>query len=216
MNNKLFDKEKKTFYDRSKHIDRIINEETLNNEIRGVISKNGTIEETNTGNYLDRIANYLLESKDLPSGRKVEYGYYRSERDYRSNFTTGRNTVPISSEIIEQLNEISVNTNKHINKEFIKRLFNPQSLSEDDIRRFIINGCNYTQTDLEELRGAISWLWDVIINECTGREKEVIKMFDGDITVREIAEKSETTFQNIYKILKNICKKTKKWLNNPE
>lgn len=216
MDNIIFDTRKKTFEERSKHIEMSISENKLNKEISNLINKNETLDGTKTGNYLERITNYLLESEDILSGRKVEYDYYRSEKDYKSNFATGRNSIPISNEIIEKINEYPQYTNKHIDINFIKRLFNPEKLSEDDIRRFIVKGCNYTRTDSEELRNALSWLWDVIMTECTDREKEIVNMFDGKRTVKEVAEMQGITSQGISYFIKNISKKALKSLTFPE
>ncbi|MFT8556569.1 hypothetical protein [Liquorilactobacillus hordei] len=210
----IFNKNKKTIIERGKHIKNTIDQIEINKNVRKMIDNGNSLEGTPLGEHLDNITNYFLESQDIKSGRRIEETYYRSERDYRNNFAIGRNAVNMTNNELETIESNSKFDSSNIDINYIKRLFNPEKLSEDDIRRFIVSGCNYTRTVSDDIRCAISWLWGEVMSNCTDREKEIVKMFDGKTSAKEVAIKSQTSFQNVYKILKNVCKKSIKWLNN--
>lgn len=44
---------------------------------------------------LERIGTYLLTSKDIESNREGEYTYYLDERDYRSHYAIGKNSMSV-------------------------------------------------------------------------------------------------------------------------
>ncbi|MFT9003229.1 MAG: hypothetical protein ABF991_00810 [Liquorilactobacillus hordei] len=207
----IFNKNKKTIIERGKHIKSTINQIEINKDIRKMIDNGNSLEGTPLGEHLDNITNYFLESQDVKSGRKIENTFYRDERYYSSHYAMGKNAINITNNELETLEGNSKFDNSNLDINYIKRLFNPEKLSEDDIRRFIVSGCNYTRTVSDDIRGGISWLWEEIMSNCTDREREIIKMFDGKRTAKEISGMQSVSDRYIRKILKNVSKKTIKW-----
>lgn len=204
----VFDKNKEFFNERSKHIDYILeNDNNLRKQITKQVCVGERIEDSKLGEYLDNIANYLLESKDVESGRKIKNDYYRSEKDYHSNFAIGKHTVPVDSQTISSFSDSSEHIDYSINGDYLRKLFSPEKLSEDDIRRFIVAGYNYTKVKNKELGGAVKWLNDEIWLVASKGEKEIIKLFDGNRKIKEVAEIKGITSQAISYYLKNISQK---------
>lgn len=204
----VFDKNKELFHERSKHIGHFFeNDDTLKKQINQQVCTGERIEDSKLGEYLDNIANYLLESKDIESGRKIKNDYYRSEKDYHSNFAMGKHTIPVDSQTINAFNDSSERIEHHISGDYLRKLFSPEKLSEDDIRRFIAAGYDHTKVENKKFSEAIRWLQDEIWLVASKGEKEIIKLFDGKHRIKEVAEIKGITSQAISYYLKNISQK---------
>lgn len=208
----VFNKKLTTVDERREHIETLLGDEDGVGAIVKKESKKGNqFENTGTGSYLESVANYLLESKDVDSGRKVENSFYRSEKDYRSNYSMGRSSYPSDSDVLDFFeNASNKSTDIRLEKEYIDRLFDPEKLSEDDIRRFIIKGCNYPSDINKQLKQAADGLYDYLSANCSKGEKEILAYFRKGEDLKEVAKIKGVTNRAVQQSIKNICKKAKK------
>ena len=205
----IFDRKKESFSDRSKHIDYVLEkDDELKQQINERVRTGERIENSKLGDYLDGIANYLLESKDIESGRKIEDDFYRSEKDYHSNFAIGKNTIPVDNQTMSVLGNQSQQIGYSVNRGYLAKLFASEKLSEDDIRRFIVAGYDYSKIQNKEIRDAVRWLQDEVWLVASKGEKEIVKLFNGKRKVRDVAEIKGASPRYVRKTLQNIVKKT--------
>lgn len=206
----IFDKNIKTFKERSENVQRNLEFSLVEDEIRKNLSRGEVTEDTQIGKYLDSVANYLLASDDVPSGRKAKDSHYRNEKDYRNNYSIGRNTIADTEKVVDFSDDLVEREQFIDRKGYIKRLFDPKNLTIDVLRDFIVNWGNYTQVETEELREAIKWL-QMEIRECvTEDEWKLIKKFEKFHTMTEVALNMGISQPAVSKKIKKICQKIQK------
>ena len=94
MNSRVFNKGFKGIDERKKHVERELDVLKLQDRISADVKGEIKGEDSSTGRYLENVANYILESKDIKSNRKIKDTFYLSEKYYRSHTAAGRYTVP--------------------------------------------------------------------------------------------------------------------------
>lgn len=179
----------------------------LNKVVTEKVKNGENIDETGFGKFIDNVANYLLESSDIESGRKIEDTFYRNEKQYRSSYAMGKNTIA-SNELVEyQLNEDTLTDNLSDEKGYIMRLFNVDNLDKTTIKRLIMNIGKKSEIHNETLLSALSWFEDELKLILNDKELEFINLFKNGDSIATIATEIGRTRQTVNKKLNNICEK---------
>lgn len=211
MADEIFDKTKRMLKHRHDHVVRSLEDRAkeLPQYVVGELAV-----DTKRGTYLQNVANYLLESPDITSGRRIKHAFYPSEKYYWTHSKTAESTVL-------GVNLAGVTYEKYQNKSladqraYITRIFNAKNLGEREIRRFITLGMMTSELSdySQEMVEAICWLRSEITLACyRDGDIELLEYFDGVRGVVEIAKEIRVSHQNISKKLKKICKNTEKRL----
>lgn len=214
MSSKVFDKKLRTVEKRNRHIQNTIDNEKIRNEFLGDIKSQCLGQDAKSGHYLETIANYLLESPDIESGRKIRDTFYPSEKYYWSKSSVAKN-LQVSSERLENIPDDS---NKQPNLDTLRNLFKIDNIDQSVIRNVILLGFMNPEIRIkvseidDSLLDALDWLCSEIGQSMTAQDKKLIIMFDGQETVSSIANKLGVSHQNISKKIKKICKNAEKWL----
>lgn len=205
MNSRVFNKGFKGVDERKKHVERELDVLKLQDKISADVKGEIRGEDSPTGKYLENVANYILESKDIKSSRKIKDTFYLSEKYYRSHTAAGRYTVP-DTEWIESIG----GDNYYDRESYCKRLFRLGELTEDDLRSFILNWSNYTQEDLGWLEQSYMDLRDKIESVANEDDLKMLNLFDGKRSISEVATilgvKQPAITKRIKKISKNLRK----------
>ena len=210
LTKQVFNKEIDSIEGRKQHVSNLLSGfDDISEMVALELEKGSNLENTKIGGYLDRVANYLLESKDIDSGRKIEDTFYLSEKDYRSHYAMGRNCYPSSEDVLDYYEKELVNDQgaSNINREYIDRLFNASKLTESDLRRFITSGCNYPNNISNHLKESVDWLYDELYRLASKGEREIMELFHDGKNIKEIAMIKGVTDRSVRKSLKNICRK---------
>lgn len=210
LTKRVFNKEIENIEGRKIYVADILGQiDNIDEMVARELEKGSNLENTKIGGYLDRVANYLLESKDIESGRKINDTFYLSEKDYRSHYSMGRNCYPSSEDVLDfyEKGAAEEQMQNNLNREYVDRLFNFSNLTESDMRRFITSGCNYPDDISEHLRQSIEWLYDELFRIASKGEKEIMALFQEGKNIKEIALIKGVTERSVRKSLKNICRK---------
>lgn len=211
MVNEIFDKSKRTLKNRRSHVE--LNLKNSIGELSNYVAGERATD-TKRGVYLQNVANYLLESPDIASGRRIKHAFYPSEKYYWTHSKTAQSTVlgaDLSSVTYEKYQKETLADQRA----YITRIFNAKHLGEREIRRFITLGM--MTSDLsdysQDMVDAICWLRSEITLACyKDGDVELLEYFDGSRGVVEVARKTRVSHQGISKKLKKICKNTEKRL----
>lgn len=84
-----FDNVLKTYQERKDFVEKT-HKTIIDNDTSIMVA---AMNNTNVAKALENQATYLLNSCDVESGRKQEYAYYRDDKDYKSNYAIGENTI---------------------------------------------------------------------------------------------------------------------------
>ncbi|MCC4466858.1 hypothetical protein [Limosilactobacillus reuteri] len=210
----IFDKSLNRVSDRNQHIYNLVDKEAINRDIAKDVVSERMAQETRTGHFLETVANYILESPNIDSGRKVEESFYPSERYYWSKSSVAKNLL-VST---DKLNNYPAKMDKEVNQGALTELFKFENIGISEIRRVITLGLLTPEVrdriDNPDLRDAISWLCEEILSSMTCQDREFIANFDGKSNISKIAYKLGMSHQNVSKKLKKICKNAEKWLRN--
>lgn len=216
MSSKVFNKKLRTVQERTEHIHNIVDEEQIRDEFFGDIQSGCLAQDSKSGHYLETIANYILESPNVESGRKINDTFYPSEKYYWSKAAIAKN-LQVTSERLENYPE---EDHSDYSSGGLRSLFCLDNLSQEVIRNFILLGlCSQTKrnelcSDDEELLDAINWLGQEIDESLTASDKILVSFFDGTNNVSTVANMIGVSHQNISKKIKKICKNAEKWLRN--
>ena len=82
MNKTLFNTELMTYEERKENINKELSPKFFEEFNRDDIDKGKTMAESYSGWFSDRIAQYLVHSRDIDNPRATEYPFYASDHDY--------------------------------------------------------------------------------------------------------------------------------------
>lgn len=216
MSSKLFDKKLRTVQKRTKHVQEMLDGIQIRKEFSGDVRSGHLAQDSRSGHYLETVANYILESPDVESGRKINDTFYPSEKYYWSKTSLAKN-LQVTSEQLENLPE---HNRIDYSSEALRSLFDIHNLNQDVIRNFIVLGMmkQEKRTDVcaddENLLDALNWLSQEIEESLTSSDKILVAFFDGQNNLSTVAQMVGVSHQNVSKKLKKICKNAEKWLRN--
>lgn len=206
----LFDNKIRNYEDRIEHVNKKLKTESLPKKIKSQVDNEILAEDTNSGQMLEKVANYILGSKDIESGTKLKHRFYVSEERYQQIKKIGRVVVHDDTNI-SQFEKYQVETSED-KLRYYKMLFDPQKLMLDDVRKFIKKGfINYDNDELfedtsDDFREACKWLSKKIKKTSTNKDLDLLKEFDGKKTIVDIAKSKHVTHQNISKKITKISR----------
>lgn len=206
----LFDNKIRNYEDRIEHVNKKLKTESLPKKIKSQVDNEIMAEDTNSGQMLEKVANYILGSKDIESGTKLKHRFYVSEERYQQIKKIGRVVVHDDTNI-SQFEKYQVETSED-KLGYYKMLFDPQKLMLDDVRKFIKKGfINYDNDELfedtsDDFREACKWLAKKIKKTSTNKDLDLLKEFDGKKTIVDIAKSKHVTHQNISKKITKISR----------
>lgn len=206
----LFDNKIRNYEDRIEHVNKKLKTESLPKKIKSQVDNEILAEDTNSGQMLEKVANYILGSKDIESGTKLKHRFYVSEERYQQIKKIGRVVVHDDTNI-PQFEKYQVETSED-KLGYYKMLFDPQKLMLDDVRKFIKKGfINYDNDELfedtsDDFREACKWLAKKIKKTSTNKDLDLLKEFDGKKTIVDIAKSKHVTHQNISKKITKISR----------
>lgn len=206
----LFDNKIRNYEDRIERVNQKLKTESLPKKIKSQVDNEILAEDTNSGQMLEKVANYILGSKDIESGTKLKHRFYVSEKRYQQIKKIGRVVVHDDTNI-PQFEKYQVETSED-KLGYYKMLFDPQKLMLDDVRKFIKKGfINYDNDELfedtsDDFREACKWLAKKIKKTSTNKDLDLLKEFDGKKTIVDIAKSKHVTHQNISKKITKISR----------
>lgn len=212
MTKGIFENSMKTIKERNQHLNDKLDVEKLTEQVKIEMERGqcGEGHQQSTERYLEKLGTYLINSPDVETHRKVEDSFYLNEKDYRNNSAVGKNTYPNSQEVEVEL-ESSSEIGDEITDDYLKRLFNPQNVSEDDLRRFIINWGNYTQIDNKVLRDEIEDLQSEIESVANANDFIMLNLFSYGLNVTETAKEMGVTQGTLSTRIKQLVKRYTKY-----
>lgn len=195
---KVIDSSISSYDERSGHIDKILGELEGEN-VLSLASSNDKIAQ-----MLESQATFLLNSSDIDSGRKVEYGYYRDERDYRSNYSIGKNTVATEEVKIASLSEKANVDFPKVNIEHID--FRKVDISKR--RNFLIDELCEINNPVNSLSSIIKVIHDNLINEINNKDDaKIVESLSSGLTVDEIASDFNISRRSVVRRIEKLCEK---------
>lgn len=208
MTKGIFENSMKTIKERNQHLNDKLDVEKLTEQVKIEMERGqcGEGHQQSTERYLEKLGTYLIDSPDVETHRKVEDSFYLNEKDYRNNSAVGKNTYPNSQEVEIELESLSEIGDK-LTDEYLKRLFNPQNVSEGDLRRFIINWGNYTQIDNKVLRDEIEDLQSEIESVANTNDFIMLNLFSYGLNVTETAKEMGVTQGTLSTRVKQLVKR---------
>lgn len=196
-----FDNVLKTYDERKSHVENTCESlESMNVSLMVEAMNNNSVSD-----IIEKQATYLLNSLDVESGRKQEYGYYRDDTDYKSNYAIGGNTL-----LTDNLDDFErYMANKSIGKfETTSDLLDIKVMTPDNKKRFLKYGIG--DMDLKsfsnQFQSKIKILIDNIIDSTKDDiDKEiVINLINGESEL-SISEKLGISRRSVNKRLNKIC-----------
>lgn len=161
-----------------------------------------------------------METPGIRSGLKSQYRFYRDDKYYWSKLSLPRHTI-VGGDLNHGIVQEYEVANQEDREEYLNRLFVIDCLSVDQVRRFIYLGLVWPERVKgfedysEELQGAIKWLAEEIKESATTNDLILLKEFDGNAMVTEIADKYGVSHQNISKKIGKIAKNFLKRVRTP-
>lgn len=206
MTKGIFENSMKTIKERNQHLNDKLDVEKLTEQVKIEMERGqcGEGHQQSTERYLEKLGTYLINSPDVETHRKVEDSFYLNEKNYKMHNKIGYNTIPDSVQVETELENRS-EFNSSLDDGFIMNLFNPQNVSEDDLRRFIINWGNYTQIDNKVLRDEIEDLQNEIESVANANDFIMLNLFSYGLNVTETAKEMGITQPNVTKRVKNLA-----------
>lgn len=172
------------------------------------------ISDTSFGNFLDDVANYLLESKDIDSGRKIKDTFYRNEKHYKSSYAMGKNTAVDTDltewKMNEQTIEDSVLDDYSSVNGYLNRLFNTDNLDRMEIRKLIMNIGKLEKVTSKELLSAFEWFKDVLKDSLSEKDLDFVSLFKKYDKIADISKELNVSSQAVSNKLTRVCDKIKK------
>jgi len=215
MTKGIFDNLKRTIAERNEHLNDKLDVDQLTEQVKNEMHRGQSGEGykgASTERYLEQLGTYLINSPDIETHRKVENSFYLNEKDYLEHNKTGRNTYADSEEVNNELEMKYEFDNDNLELKYVMRLFNPQKLSEDDLRRFIINWGNYTNIDNKLLREEIEDLQSEIESVANAKDFEMLSLFGHGLNVTECAKELGSTHQAVSDRIKKLINRYTKQL----
>lgn len=215
MNKTLFNTELMTYEERKENINKELSSKFFEEFNHDDIDKGKTMVESYSGWFSDRIAQYLVHSRDIDNPRETEYPFYASDHDY---YKTGiAKAILLSAQVDDWVDPIMSKDyevkNQENKKGYIERLFNIDNLEVNDLRNFVKLGfykdlkkLNFGDYSFELLRN-LQDLQKIIQLGCTkNTDQTFLNYFDGERSINEIADVYGIAHQNVSKKLTRICK----------
>ncbi|WP_461199349.1 hypothetical protein [Enterococcus sp. N249-2] len=200
-----FDNKIKNYEDRKKYVENVLEQVNVEDIIKNSLNNDNHIY-NNTEKYLEDLGTYLLDSQDIPSGRKVEETFYHKESHLYRN-AISKNTMELDKTYIENLGALHNRESNKINEEYISRLFS--NIDASSVRN-IIRKMDSELNEIENsyLRDYIDFIFNDTINKCNdGKDLLVINLYSKGLTEMMISEKIKISQPAINKRLKKITKK---------
>lgn len=216
MSSRIFDKNLRTVKERIEHIDSILNKSKIREEFLGDVKRGLLAQDSRSGHYLETVANYLLESPDIESGRKINNTFYPNEKYYWSKTSIAK-CLKVSSDKLENYPE---EQRFEIGQDTIRVLFKFDRINQKVIRNFILLGLvnknkrDEASNNNQLLLEALNWLGEEIWNSMSEQDRKLVLLFDGRNSISYVANLLGVSHQNISKKIKKICKNAEKWLQN--
>lgn len=209
-----FDNDLKSYADKAKYIEDTFDVNKLNKVVTNKVKGGENISDTSFGNFLDDVANYLLESKDIDSGRKIEDTFYRNEKHYKSSYAMGKNTAVDTDltewKMNEQTIEDSVLDDYSSVNGYLNRLFNTDNLDRMEIRKLIMNISKLEKVTSKELLSAFEWFEDVLKDSLSEKDLDFVSLFKKYDKIADISKELNVSSQAVSNKLTRVCDKIKK------
>lgn len=160
FNNKL-----KNYEERRSHVEFVFAANPgITQYIENMMIRNPTqLEQQAIPKAIEEHGTYLLNSKDVTSGREQEYSYYRDERDFRSNYAAGRKTISTDIEEREDLHDkVEFLSTSIIPIEYLNRLFDFDSMSSSEWMKMLKFGLKEKDNPESMLREFMSYMYELI------------------------------------------------------
>lgn len=209
MGNKLFNNKLKKVAERKENIEKWVNDPERNfqaevdEEIHSAIENKKNFSDVRTSRLLEKAASYFLKSKDIDSGRSVEDSFYEDERDYRSHYEIGKNTVAVDDFVM-------LVDNGELSDSYLYRLFDVQKYQKADLRRLIMYGCNYLEQSSGALYRHLSAFVDDLYGVATPAEIRVLNLLTHGYNQTEIAAAEGVARSSIIERIDHMGNKLKK------
>lgn len=215
MTKGIFDNLKRTIAERNEHLNDKLDVDQLTEQVKNEMHRgqSGEGNQQSTERYLEKLGTYLIKSPDVETHRKVENSFYLNDKDYKTHNKVGYNTIPDSECVESELENEMEFYEDELRSEYVMRLFNPKKLSEDDLRRFIINWGNYTNIENKLLREEIEDLQSEIESVANAKDFEMLSLFGYGLNVTECAKEMGMSKQAISDRIKKLIKRYTKELD---
>ncbi len=215
MTKGIFDNLKRTIAERNEHLNEKLDVDQLTEQVKNEMHRgqSGEGNQQSTERYLEKLGTYLIKSPDVETHRKVENSFYLNDKDYKTHNKVGYNTIPDSECVESELENEMEFYEDELRSEYVMRLFNPKKLSEDDLRRFIINWGNYTNIENKLLREEIEDLQSEIESVANTKDFEMLSLFGYGLNVTECAKEMGMSKQAISDRIKKLIKRYTKELD---
>ena len=167
------------------------------------------MENSEIARTIEEQATYLLNGKDVESGRKQEYSYYRNESDYRSNYSVGGNTISTDFGEREDLHETyDPNENLNIIIDNVNSLFYLDKMSIEEKKRLIKIGLKEKDNELNDLSYLMMELYEYILDTLDDDvDRKVVEFCSKGLTELEIASMIGVSRRSVNKRINRICEK---------
>lgn len=199
----------RTFSERLDFIENNLNEHEWHNRLAKTVIDDNHSKGNSVSSFLDDVATYLLESKDIKSGRKVDNSYYRNDKDYYNNYSIGRNTTPLDTSIVEGLvDNQEVNDSDY--RDYLRTLFDYADLNEETIKNLIFNWNADISECSNDFIDAWEWIHLELSEYLTESELELLEKFDGKRSISEVARICGVSQPYVSKKIKQVCTKVHK------
>lgn len=205
------------------------NVEHINSTVRGVISKNGSFESNGMLSNIEKMGTALLKSKDVATCRQIDNSFFETERDYRSRYEIGKNTIAVDFTLEE--NDMSNGfsgfgslTAIDMASDELKKAFYIHDKQPQEVERIIDIIEKYKRKDwksqslsrlwLEKLKELDAYISSLILNEMDEKNYRHYKYITEGLDNAEIASRLNVSERTVYrrkdKIINFLCNKTKK------
>lgn len=198
-----------TFDERRKFIEDNLDAKEWHEKLAKTVIDDNYSKVNGVSSYLDDVATYLLESRDIKSGRKIDNSYYRNDKDYYNNYSIGKNTIPLDTHIVEEIIGQGTQQNND-SRRLLKNLLTYMTLDEDVIKNFVLHWNMDISDCSEEFTNTWEWIHLELGEYLTDVELELLQHFDGTRSMSEIARECNVSQPYISKQIKKICSKLHK------
>ena len=212
MSKGVFDRELKSLESRIENVNRGLgNANSMYAKIKQDIRHERLSERTPTGVYLSRVGNYILESRDIKTCRKIKSSFYLDEQNYRAHSKIARHTVLTDYCDFDVYDDYVRDDQRDLNA-YLRRLVDSIYDSPDVLHNFITSGVYYYSEQgynfdcSPEIKELIEFLTECINAVINKQDKKILKKITGNTYLKEIAKESGVSHQSISKRIKKIVK----------
>lgn len=187
MSRVLCPKDRRSYNERKEYVDYLVEHEVL------------------SAKELEILSTWLLFSKDIQSGRKLEYKFHRSEK-HRREYKEATGVT-----LLSDMADFAHNEQEELNIEWLTEAVFNEPITANEKERVVFNYDNYVESIKDE--SLLSKLNDVIVDVYKGlytsdnfnyKYIEIVDYLRQGLSKTEIARKIGVSKSNLSKTIKKI------------